>query len=84
MPESFFGPVMLRVERGSGRSALPAVSVFHPELCTFERGRVQVETKSEQSMGGTSFYSAGDGNVEIARSVDKEKFYQILSGVLNG
>lgn len=61
---------------------LAAVSVFHPEICQFERGIVQVETRLESNMGGTSFIPSQKGNVEIARTVDREKFYRILSAAL--
>ncbi len=62
---------------------LAAVSVFYPELCTFERGFVQVETENEANMGGTSFAPDRTGNVEIARSADRERFYRIISQTLN-
>ena len=40
---------------------LAAVSVFHPDICRFERGNVQVETKQESDMGGTAFISSTNG-----------------------
>ncbi len=61
---------------------LAAVCVFHPDICRFERGNVQVETELENNMGGTSFIPSPQGNVEIARVVDREKFYRILSSAL--
>lgn len=63
---------------------LAAVSVFYPDICGFERGFVTVETENEADMGGTHFTPSPDGNVEIARTVDTERFYHILSSVLNG
>lgn len=62
---------------------LAAVSVFYPDICSYERGFVQVETVQKNNMGGTSFTAAADGNVEIARDVDKERFYHILRTTLN-
>ena len=62
---------------------LAAVSVFHPDICRYERGFVRVETVRESEMGGTFCTPSPDGNVEIARTVDKERFYHILSDVLN-
>lgn len=44
---------------------------------------VSVETNEETSMGGTSFRAGQEGNVEIFRDVDAERFYQILSSTLN-
>ena len=61
---------------------LAAVSIFYPEICQFERGSVQVETRLESNMGGTTFIPSQKGNVEIARTVDREQFYRILSAAL--
>lgn len=63
---------------------LAAVCVFHPEICGYARGSVQVETQLVSDMGGTSFLPSAGGNVEIAGTVDRERFYRILSAVLNG
>lgn len=62
---------------------LAAVSVFHQEICSFERGNVQVETVTKSRMGGTAFTPDSKGNTEIARTVQKDRFYQILTSVLN-
>ena len=58
---------------------LAAVCVFYPDICRFERGSVRVETERESDMGGTAFTPCLDGNVEIARTVDRERFYRIIS-----
>lgn len=63
---------------------LAAVSVFYPDICRFERGFVDVETEKAEDMGGTRFTPSPAGNVELARTVDRERFYRILSSVLNG
>ena len=60
---------------------LAAVCVFYPDICRFERGSVQVETEQESNMGKTTFLPNANGNVEIAKSVDKERFYRILNSV---
>lgn len=57
---------------------LAAMAIFYPALCSYERGRVSVETKLEQSMGGTTFSLSPNGHVEVARSVDSELFYKVL------
>lgn len=62
---------------------LAAVCIFHPDVCQFEKGIVRVETHEVMSMGGTSFRASLNGNVEISREVDAERFYQILSSTLN-
>lgn len=61
---------------------LAAVSVFYPDICRFERGNVRVETQKKDHMGGTTFLGDENGNVEIARTVDGERFYCILSVAL--
>ena len=63
---------------------LAAVCVFYPDICHFERGNVLVETEQENNMGGTTFLPAINGNAEIAKSVDRERFYRILSSTLCG
>lgn len=63
---------------------LAAVCVFHPDICRFEKGYVQVETQEKTHMGHTAFVPSPQGNVEIARTVDREQFYHILSSVLCG
>ena len=62
---------------------LAAVSVFYPDICSFERGYVKVETEKQEDMGGTYFVPDAGGNAEIARTVDKARFYRILSGILS-
>ncbi len=63
---------------------LAAVCVFYPDICRFARGTVQVETEQESKMGNTTFVPDPEGNVEIARTVDKARFYRILSSTLCG
>lgn len=62
---------------------LAAVCIFHPEVCQFEKGFVRVETNEQAFMGGTSIRAAQDGNVEVSREVDAERFFRILSSTLN-
>lgn len=62
---------------------LAAVSLFYPDICSFKKGAVQVETENVNDMGGTSFTPDSKGKVEIAQSVDREQFYRILSSALN-
>lgn len=63
---------------------LAAVAIFHPDICGFERGFVTVETARESYMGGTVFHPSPGGNLEIARTVDRERFYHILGTTLLG
>ena len=62
---------------------LAAVSIFYPDICRYERGVVNVETELQSNMGATVFTPSAEGNVEIAVSVNKERFYRILSTILN-
>lgn len=62
---------------------LAAVWAFHPEICRAERGTVQVETQREEIMGRTLFTPSAAGNLEIAREVDRLRFYQILTDTLS-
>lgn len=78
----FGGPWLSSAGKLTLHDPLVAVSLFHPDLCTFQRGVVQVETVEESRMGATSFRPAPEGPVEIARTVDRERFYQILSSTL--
>lgn len=81
---SFGNNWLKKSEKLTLHDPLAAVSVFHPDICCFERGNVQVETEEKSNMGGTSFVPSADGSVEIARSVDRVQFYRILSNVLRG
>jgi len=58
---------------------LAAMTVFYPELCEYQRGIVQVDEED----GATVFEADRSGNVEITRSVDKKRFWQILKETLN-
>lgn len=79
---SFGGAWLEKSKKLTLHDPLSAVCVFHPEICCFERGIVQVETEHENNMGGTTFILSTNGNVEIAKTVDRENFYRILSSVL--
>ncbi len=81
---SFGGAWLEKSEKLTLHDPLAAVSVFHPDICRFERGNVQVETDLENNMGSTSFVPSQKGNVEIAQTVDREQFYRILSTTLCG
>ena len=68
-----FGSAWLeKSEKLTFHDPLAAVCVFHPDICRFERGDVQVETQLKSNMGATSFIPTQGGNAEIAKSVDRE------------
>lgn len=55
---------------------LAAVCLFEPEICTYERGRVEVEILPEGVSGRTILQPCPDGGCEAAVSVDAERFFQ--------
>ena len=61
---------------------LAAISVFYPDICGYRRGTVQVEVKKQAKLGTTKFTSDKNGIIEIATSVNKNRFYEILSHTL--
>ncbi len=79
----FGGAWLESAERLTLHDPLAAAAVFHPEILRFERGSVRVETECADRMGETVFSPDVGGGVEIARSVDEMKFYEILSAVLD-
>lgn len=62
---------------------LAAVSVFHPDICLWRRGTVQVETEDEATMAATAFAPDAHGWIEVAYRVNREQFYGILSDTIN-
>ena len=55
---------------------LAAATVFAPELCAFERGRVEVELGSERLRGFTHWARDPEGPHEVALGVDPERFFE--------
>lgn len=54
---------------------LAAVSIFHPEVCRYERGTATVELLSSQVAGMTHWTPGDTGPHEIAVEVDAEQFF---------
>ena len=55
---------------------LAAAVIFHPELCTYQDGRVEIELASRHAPGITYFYpSAEAGPHRIATTVNAPAFY---------
>jgi purine nucleosidase len=79
-----FGSVWLK---NSGKltlhDPLAAVSVFHPDICLWRRGMVQVETEDEATMAATAFAPDAQGWIEVAYQADIERFYSIFSDTIN-
>ena len=60
---------------------LAAVSIFNEDVCTFNRGRVEVELQSFRLTGMTHWSEEYDGPHEIAVEVNPDKFYQSFFSV---
>lgn len=59
---------------------LAAVSVFHPDVCTFGRGRLRIDTESRLLQGFTYWRPDRNGEHQVAMQVDREKFFNYLFG----
>lgn len=55
---------------------LAAATVLRPELCSFERGRVEVELQSERLRGFTHWERDPKGPHQVALRVDAEGFFE--------
>lgn len=55
---------------------LAAVCLFEDNVCTFERGRVEVELLSDRLKGVTSWSPDPDGPHQVALEVDKPGFFE--------
>ena len=53
---------------------LAAVCLFEDDVCTWRRGRVEVELGGGRYRGSTAFDRDDDGPVEVARTVEPERF----------
>lgn len=65
-------------ERVTYHDPLAAVSLFHPEVCRFERGRIRVETESKLLSGFTYWRSQENGPHSVAMDVDEDAFFKHL------
>jgi inosine-uridine nucleoside N-ribohydrolase len=65
--------------------ALPLIALLHPEWCTFEDGRIEVEVTSPITRGITKFTPASrlpkgaKPNVRVIRSVDKQRMLDLFA-----
>ncbi len=65
-------------ERVTFHDPLAAVSLFHEDVCRFERGKLAIETDSRLLSGFTYWRPDENGPHQAAMDVDKELFYQYL------
>jgi len=54
---------------------LAATTIFDDSICTFEKGQVEVELKSDRLVGGTFWYPKPDGRHEVATTVQPQRFF---------
>jgi inosine-uridine nucleoside N-ribohydrolase len=55
---------------------LAAATIFDETICSFERGRVDVELASERLAGFTYWTADASGQHEVALTVDPERFFK--------
>ncbi|HEY9078240.1 MAG TPA: nucleoside hydrolase [Anaerolineaceae bacterium] len=54
---------------------LAATTIFDDQICTFERGTIEVELTSQRLLGLTHWKSDPSGRHEVALEVDPERFF---------
>jgi purine nucleosidase len=62
------------VEKVTFHDPLAATTIFDNKICTFERGHVEVETKSDM-LAGTTMWNPGKGYHDVALKVDSKRFF---------
>lgn len=60
---------------------LAAVSLFHPDLCRYRTGNVEVELASKRYAGMTTFTADDAGRHRVATEVDSSRFFERYFGV---
>ena len=63
---------------------LAAALIFHPEICTYEAGRVDVLVDPDHEKGGTTLFTpsaSADAPHTVAKTVDPNAFFETLFGV---
>ena len=63
---------------------LAAAVIFQKDICRFERGRVEIEYRSERLEGLTYWQPEANGKNEVAMGVDKDKFFTHYFDVVKG
>jgi inosine-uridine nucleoside N-ribohydrolase len=61
---------------------LAAAGIFHREVCSYRRGKVEVELVSPTLKGLTQFVPSEDGNNEVAFDVDADEFFKLYFGTI--
>ena len=61
---------------------LAAAVIFEKDICKFEKGRGEVEYRSERLEGLTYWSPDENGNHEVALEVDRERYFRHFFGVV--
>jgi purine nucleosidase len=64
-----------RVDKITFHDPLAATTIFDDKICTFERGRVEVELKSDRLLGMTHWTADPCGPHEVALQVSPQRFF---------
>jgi purine nucleosidase len=60
---------------------LAAATIFDDSICTFEKGRIAIELKSDLQPGATLWYEKAEGGThEVATSVQSARFFEHYFG----
>jgi inosine-uridine nucleoside N-ribohydrolase len=63
-------------ERVVFHDPLAASIIFEPDICKYERGRIEVNLRDEASLGETLFHADEEGRHMIAVDVDANRFFE--------
>jgi inosine-uridine nucleoside N-ribohydrolase len=63
---------------------LAAAVIFKKGICTFEKGKVKIEYRSESLEGLTYFSPDENGTHEVALEVDKNKYFEHFFDIVKG
>jgi purine nucleosidase len=77
-----FGSPWLERHDMTFHDPLAAACLFEPSLCEYQRGLIEVDTRSEHTMGMMAFRGSGSGHCEIAASVKRERFFEHYFSVI--
>jgi purine nucleosidase len=66
---------------GPSCSLLAAVAIFHPEVCEYTNGMVDVELESAELLGVTHFSPIKSGHHMVASSIDQQGFFELFFSV---
>ncbi|HBX69718.1 MAG TPA: nucleoside hydrolase [Chloroflexi bacterium] len=60
---------------------LAATTIFDPQICTFQRGRVKIELGDPERLGQTHWQPGNSGGHEVAAQVNPQRFFAHFFGM---